>query len=129
MNSSKGARGQLPLATPLVPFIGNEKSGRMKIALTKEDGEKVVMYKDMFVLECKLGRSLLPHEECEHINGDVNCDHMDNLRVRDKTVCVQCGVKAEKLMKCGRCYTVRYCSTRCQHAAWPTHKQRCVCLT
>ncbi|TFK74181.1 hypothetical protein BDN72DRAFT_103975 [Pluteus cervinus] len=50
-----------------------------------------------------------------------------------KDVCSGCGKTAAelskagkpKLMVCGRCKTVSYCSQECQRAAWKNHKQRC----
>ncbi|KAG8903349.1 hypothetical protein FRB99_003411 [Tulasnella sp. 403] len=33
--------------------------------------------------------------------------------------------KANKLMKCGQCKTIRYCNQRCQKADWKRHKRMC----
>ena len=41
--------------------------------------------------------------------------------------CVQCGEKAA--MMCSKCKTASYCSSICQRANWPLHKQRCKELT
>ena len=39
--------------------------------------------------------------------------------------CETCGMSYENLKKCGRCYSVRYCSEECQTEDWPAHKRVC----
>ncbi len=42
--------------------------------------------------------------------------------------CAACGARpapAKKLLLCARCKSVKYCSARCQKAAWATHKDVC----
>ena len=42
--------------------------------------------------------------------------------------CAQCRtppIPKSKLLVCGRCKSVKYCSARCQRAAWPAHKAVC----
>jgi hypothetical protein len=39
--------------------------------------------------------------------------------------CETCGMSYENLKKCGRCYSVRYCSDECQRDDWPLHKRVC----
>ena len=44
------------------------------------------------------------------------------------TVCDHCGKPASavrKMLACGVCQSVRYCSSACQVAAWPGHKKAC----
>ena len=39
--------------------------------------------------------------------------------------CLACGACEGKLMRCGSCKTVFFCSRDCQIAAWPAHKAEC----
>jgi ribosomal protein S27E len=39
--------------------------------------------------------------------------------------CGKCYKQAEKLLKCGRCGEVKYCSVDCQKADWSFHKLFC----
>ena len=48
--------------------------------------------------------------------------HMTSIQARG---CVNCGVQATKLRQCGACKLVGYCSTECQKADWPSHKEFC----
>jgi hypothetical protein len=44
------------------------------------------------------------------------------------SACAQCGTKAERdrrLMKCGRCRDVHYCSKECQMRHWNVHRKWC----
>eukprot|EP01136_Pigoraptor_vietnamica_P036606 Opistho-1_new@103421 len=43
----------------------------------------------------------------------------------DAIACAACGKGDVKLLKCGACLVVRYCSRECQKAAWPQHRQAC----
>lgn len=40
-------------------------------------------------------------------------------------ICATCGKEGEKLPKCERCRSVRYCGRSCQAQHWPTHKLVC----
>ena len=45
--------------------------------------------------------------------------------------CAHCGgadpkPPATKLLRCGRCKAVNFCSAACQRAHWPTHRGSCV---
>lgn len=42
--------------------------------------------------------------------------------------CSHCEKRGSTLRWCGNCRFVRYCSTRCQRAAWPLHQPRCKLL-
>ena len=37
-------------------------------------------------------------------------------------------VECSKLMYCSKCFTARFCSSECQKAAWPLHKEHCEAL-
>ena len=39
--------------------------------------------------------------------------------------CESCGKTGEKLLKCGTCISVRYCSAACQKGDWENHKIYC----
>jgi len=43
--------------------------------------------------------------------------------------CAACGEHNERLLSCGRCFTVAYCSTDCQKRHWLKHKSACVKAT
>jgi hypothetical protein len=45
--------------------------------------------------------------------------------VPDAPQCEVCDDSHENLKKCGRCKSVRYCSTECQEEDWPEHKRVC----
>eukprot|EP01099_Mayorella_cantabrigiensis_P009023 TRINITY_DN962_c0_g1_i1.p1 TRINITY_DN962_c0_g1~~TRINITY_DN962_c0_g1_i1.p1 ORF type:complete len:516 (-),score=120.40 TRINITY_DN962_c0_g1_i1:218-1765(-) len=42
-----------------------------------------------------------------------------------ENTCDQCNKHFEKLLRCGKCKVVRYCSADCQKKAWPQHKLVC----
>ena len=48
----------------------------------------------------------------------VNKDTMD-------FVCLSCGLKKKKLLKCSKCLLAYYCDTNCQKNDWKTHKNYC----
>ena len=51
------------------------------------------------------------------------------LRLTPPTTCEGCiKPKTDNMKACSRCYAVRYCSTECFHAHWPTHKPDCTPL-
>ena len=48
---------------------------------------------------------------------------------KESSKCQACYKTAAKMMKCGRCYMVRYCGKKCQKRDWPRHKHaECVQL-
>ena len=56
------------------------KDGRQHVVLYKDGKRKTVSY-PKYLLEQKLGRSLLPHETCDHIDGDYTNNCLDNLQL------------------------------------------------
>lgn len=51
-------------------------------------------------------------------------------KTADKKACAHCGATeaktaSGKLLRCGRCKAVSFCSADCQKAHWPTHKSEC----
>lgn len=55
--------------------------GRKHVIITRSDGSKTTRSYPRYLLEMKLGRSLLPEETVDHIDGDHTNDAPDNLRV------------------------------------------------
>lgn len=39
--------------------------------------------------------------------------------------CEYCGVRKEKMLRCGQCKSVHYCSKKCQRPHWKKHKKTC----
>lgn len=56
------------------------KDGRQIVLLYKEGKRKTVSY-PKYLLEQSLGRSLLPFETCDHIDGDYTNNCLNNLQV------------------------------------------------
>ena len=56
------------------------KDGRQHVVLYENGKRKTVSY-PKFLLEKKLGRELLPHETCDHIDGDYTNNSLNNLQV------------------------------------------------
>ncbi len=56
------------------------KDGRQRIVLY-ENGKRTTVSYPKYLLEQKLGRSLLPDETCDHIDGDFANNSLDNLQV------------------------------------------------
>jgi len=56
------------------------KDGRQHIVLVS-DGKKTTMSYPKYLLEQKIGRKLLNHETCDHIDGDFTNNSLDNLQV------------------------------------------------
>lgn len=48
-----------------------------------------------------------------------------NVLQDERSCCASCNSKPPKLLRCGRCRSVFYCSLKCQHAHWKTHKSVC----
>jgi ubiquitin-protein ligase len=49
----------------------------------------------------------------------------DDLPPTDVKFCLQCGEAPERMKRCSRCKTARYCSTKCQRAHWKRHRHVC----
>ena len=60
------------------PYTG--KDGRQRIVLY-ENGKRTTVSYPKYLLEQKIGRPLLPDETCDHIDGDVSNNSLDNLQV------------------------------------------------
>jgi len=56
------------------------KDGRMHIIVYKNGKRKTVSY-PKYLLEKKLGRTLLANETCDHIDGDFTNNSLSNLQV------------------------------------------------
>lgn len=64
----------------------------------------------------------------EHIVHQLAHPPMKKLVKKDdkgRKVCQSCLEHAEKLLRCGRCKTIRYCSKECQSKHWRIHKDMC----
>ena len=47
----------------------------------------------------------------------------------DRQQCFKCHTKVtgkKKLLKCGNCHAITYCSKECQKEDWPRHKWNCL---
>ena len=71
-----------------------------------------------------------PHEEaCEESHADAAAVGQRGLPSMWDTRCWAGGCpfagSPERLRKCSRCRTARYCSQRCQRADWSVHRDRC----
>ena len=60
------------------------KDGRQHVILYQDGKRKTVSY-PKFLLEQKLGRSLLPNETCDHIDNDHTNNCLENLQVLTRT--------------------------------------------
>jgi hypothetical protein len=61
-------------------------------------------------------------------DGDVSSPSKKVITVRPSNAvlcCQECGAVVEKLLLCGRCQLMRYCSRNCQKQAWNQHKEVC----
>ena len=56
------------------------KDGRQHVILYENGKRQTVSY-PKYLLEQKIGRSLLPDETCDHIDGDYTNNNIDNLQV------------------------------------------------
>ena len=56
------------------------KDGRQHVILYENGKRKTISY-PKYLLEQKIGRALLPHETCDHIDGDFTNNSLDNLQV------------------------------------------------
>jgi len=45
---------------------------------------------------------------------------------RDLLTCVVCDKGGDRIMKCGKCFSVSYCGRECQVGDWTRHKRLCV---
>ncbi len=60
------------------------KDGRQHVILIENDSRKTMSY-PKYLLEQKLGRSLLPTETCDHINGDYTDNRLENLQLLSRS--------------------------------------------
>ena len=60
------------------------KDGRQHVILIENDCRKTMSY-PKYLLEQKLGRSLLPTETCDHINGDYTDNRLENLQLLSRS--------------------------------------------
>ena len=60
-------------------------------------------------------------KEMKEINGNGSNDDVEN-GIRK---CAFCKANKSKLLRCGRCKAVYYCSVDCQRPHWKTHKKIC----
>jgi hypothetical protein len=110
------------------------KDGRQHIILYKDGMRKTVSY-PKYLLEQKLGRSLLPNETCDHIDNDYTNNCLDNLQVLTRSdnarkenalrpkemgtfTCPVCNVSFTKPMNCVR-------HNRKQHKSGPYCSRSC----
>ena len=75
-------------------------------------------------LECLAMAYDFPHEgsSCWTVDGQTALLEAEMASWRQ---CANCGIKWEKMKKCGRCKQKHYCSKECQLEAWPEHKKVC----
>jgi hypothetical protein len=66
------------------------------------------------------GRSTI-HELVNQTMGEYGLDKPDKF-------CNACGRRDGRLLRCGECKAVRYCSKQCQSQAWVWHKRTCQSL-
>ena len=83
------------------PYL--RKDGRQHIVIVK-NGKKTTMSYPKYLLEQKIGRKLLEHETCDHIDNDYTNNSLDNLQVLSRS---------ENSLK--------------SHAFKPSEKVYCVC--
>jgi hypothetical protein len=77
--------------------------------------------KDFHKLMRKKAKAMKKHNYTETSNkleGVAYC------RETEKTCCYKC-LSTGKLMRCGRCLNISYCSTECSRADWSRHKPNC----
>lgn len=61
--------------------------------------------------------------ECSTAGEDKMVESFE--KIQGKKRCRNCGVFAEKMLKCGNCRKAYYCDVDCQKANWAEHKQVC----
>ena len=76
------------------------------------------VYEHRYVMECEIGRALLPNEVVHHIDGDKLNNEIDNLQLttriehahihaghRKTTYCIDCGkaLKESRAKRCKKC--------------------------
>ncbi len=85
------------------------KDNRKHVVVIYDDGSRKTISYPKFLLEQKIGRTLLPHETCDHIDGDFTNNNLDNLQVLSRS---ENSVKAMVLKKAEQAYFVcPECST------------------
>ena len=67
------------------------------------------------------------HKQCCGKGGEAQKgqDTGDGHSSSSCEACESCGKTGEKLLKCGTCISVRYCSAACQKGDWENHKKYC----
>lgn len=60
------------------------KDGRQHV-IFYEDGKRRTVSYPKYLLEQKLGRALLPHETCDHIDNDFTNNSIDNLQLLSRS--------------------------------------------
>jgi hypothetical protein len=65
------------------PYL--RKDGRKHLIIICDDGKRKTISYPKYLLEQKLGRKLLSHETCDHIDGDYTNDSLDNLQVLSRS--------------------------------------------
>ena len=111
------------------------KDGRQHV-IVHENGKRSTVSYPKYLLESKLGRKLLPHETCDHIDNDYTNNSLDNLQVLTRGdnsrkhmalklaeqgyfVCPECNKSFYKLMRYARANNVvqkkagPFCSKSC----------------
>jgi hypothetical protein len=95
------------------PYTRNDK--RQHVIVIYDDGSRKTVSYPKFLLEQKIGRVLLPHETCDHIDGDLTNNNLENLQVLSRSenstkamalkkaeqilfVCPECGISFYKNM-------------------------------
>jgi len=113
----------------------SRKDGRQHVILYENGKRKTVSY-PKYLLETKLGRSLLPDETCDHIDGDYTNNCLENLQVLSRAdnaaksmafkpaeqayfVCPECNTSFYKKMRDVRGNQIKqkkagpFCSKKC----------------
>jgi hypothetical protein len=69
------------------------------------------------------------YDKIRKLSQDISLENMVmRTNITHVNACENCGSTPEnnKLFKCSRCVTTRYCSKECQRAHWKFHKRQCV---
>ena len=62
----------------------------------------------------------------EELPNHIHIDTRQDLTLLITSACHGCGIEANVLKVCSRCLSRCYCSERCQHHDWQSHKHTCV---
>lgn len=107
------------------------KPGEILEATEAADREQQAQCVNVESLEAAMGKAAARHGDNipftrTHGTFTVAPPTQSSLNIPEDTVCSECGgCGSVKLMLCGRCRSVCYCSKECQAAAWKTHKREC----